>query len=57
MTDDQMEIQRLRGELLLLEKERDFFAKAQDKWRSMYLKEHPEQDNWDYVEEVEAELE
>lgn len=50
MSDEQLEILRLRGEILLLEKQIDWFAAEQDFWRCKYLREHPEHDNWDYVD-------
>lgn len=50
MDDKDLEILRLRGEILLLEKQVDWFAAEQDFWRRKYLREHPERDNWDYVE-------
>lgn len=51
MIDDKdIEILRLRGEIQLLEKQIDWFAAEQDFWRRKYLCEHPEHDNWDYVE-------
>lgn len=55
-----LKIARLEGEVLLLEEENmrlrqqlDWFADSQDRWRSRYLKEHPELDNWDSIEDME----
>lgn len=49
MDDKDLEILRLRGEIELLATELDWWAKEQDFWRRKYLRDHPEHDNWDYV--------
>jgi len=54
MSDNELEILRLRGEILLLEQQLSWFAESQDRWRSKYLKEHPEHDSWDYVDGVDG---
>ena len=55
MSDDQLEILRLKGEILLLENQLDWFAAVHDLWRAKYLREHPELDSWEKVEEIENE--
>lgn len=54
MSDHELEIQRLLGEIELLKQahadEVEWWAKEQDFWRRKYLQDHPENDNWDFVE-------
>jgi hypothetical protein len=40
----------LREENAKLRESLEWFANEQDFWRSKFLKEHPECDNWEYVE-------
>lgn len=49
MTDEQLEIQRLNGELELLTTERNWWAEEMIYWRAKYLADHPEHNNPDYV--------
>lgn len=55
-----LQIAKLEGDVLLLEEENDrlrqqldWFAASQDRWRCRYLKEHPELDNWNSIENME----
>lgn len=48
-TDDQIEVQRLSGELLLEGKCIEWWAEEMLFWRTKYLLEHPEHANTDYV--------
>lgn len=48
-TDDQLEIQRLHGELALAASERDWWAEEMLFWRTKYLREHPTLANHEYV--------
>ncbi len=48
-TDDQLEIQRLNGELQLEGKCIEWWAEEMLFWRTKYLLEHPQQANFDYV--------
>lgn len=49
-TDDQIEVQRLNGELLLEGKAIEWWAEEMLFWRTKYLRDHPEQANHDYVQ-------
>jgi hypothetical protein len=57
-TDDKIAI--LEGTITLQEEENDrlraqldWFALSQDQWRTRYLLEHPEADNWESVSDME----
>lgn len=54
MDDKDLEILRLKGEIEIIKAEFEnkiaWWAGEQDFWRRKYLSEHPENDNWDYVE-------
>ena len=56
MNDQDIQILELKGEILLLKQQIEWWAKNQDMWRCKYLKKHPELDNWDYVEDEESSL-
>jgi hypothetical protein len=49
MTNDQIEINRLKGELVLEGKAIEWWAEEMLFWRTKYLLEHPDQANYDYV--------
>lgn len=49
MKDQEMEILMLKGEILLLQKQIDWWAANQDFWRCKYISEHPELQNWEYM--------
>ena len=48
-TDDQLEVQRLNGELVIQGRAIDWWAEEMLFWRTKYLLEHPEQATEDYV--------
>jgi hypothetical protein len=47
-------IASLKKKNRMLEASRDWFAKEQDFWRAKFLKEHPEKNNWEYVESAQS---
>jgi len=47
--DPELKIAMLEGEMELHHDELGWWSKELDFWRSKYLKEHPELDNWEYV--------
>lgn len=58
--NNDLKIAHMEGTIALLEEDNrrlqsqlDWFAKSQDAWRSRYLDDHPEIDNWDTIEELE----
>lgn len=55
MTDDQLEIQRLSGELHLASTERDWWAEEMLFWRTKFLKDHPNLATHDYVQSAREE--
>lgn len=50
MNDNEIEIQRLHGELKLEGKAIEWWAEEMLFWRTKYLLEHPDQANFDYVQ-------
>lgn len=50
LDDKDIEILRLRGEIQLVNAQVDWFVAEMDFWRAKYLREHPDHDNWDYVQ-------
>lgn len=50
MTNHDLQIMELRGELQLERERVKWFADCMDFWRRKYLKEHPNLDNWEYTE-------
>lgn len=52
MSDEQIMIQELRGEILLLQDNAalDWAMAEMDFWRAKYLREHPEMDTWEKIE-------
>lgn len=47
--DQELKIAVLEGQMELHHDELKWWAEELDFWRSKYLKEHPELDNWAYV--------
>ena len=48
--DSELQIAALEGEIALHHEALEWWATELDYWRSKYLQDHPELDNWNHIE-------
>lgn len=54
--EEHLHMALLEGELALLKDQLDYFARSQDYWRSRFLRDNEELNNWEYVNSVESRI-